>query len=268
MIEVASDELVSFTLNSPLNLEHKADKSAVTECDKKIDSKLTEMAHKAGLQVVSEEGEHVLDIVKSGNYLTIDPIDGTLGYIEYVNEALENGGIQTFLTKDLGAPSDFGLLIGIVENGVPKYGACYNYITKEKILIDGDNKENLIRENNVRNYTQENVVYLDQRLLDDKIIKELTSQPGTTSITQAALGFKSLYTILNPHKDAITVHRVQSAGLWDVMPAAVASRAFGGQILDDTGNQLQFKEYIVLPGKGATVIKGDKFAFVAEELKK
>jgi hypothetical protein len=51
------------------------------------------------------------------------------------------------------------------------------------------------------------------------------------------------------------------------MPAAVASRAFGGQIYDGLGEALEFDRYIVLPGKGATIIKGDKYNFVVDELK-
>lgn len=267
MIAQAIEELKRFTLQAPLSIEHKADKSAVTECDKHIDSKLSKLAVDAGFSVVSEEGEHVLDIIKSGNYITIDPIDGTLGYIENVNYALENSGIGEFMKKDLGAEHDFGLLLGIVENGLPRFGACFNFITGEKILIDGENKENFVRENNVRNYVQENAVYLDQRFIDDPITQQILLLPDVVSIKQATLGLKSLYTLINPHKNAVTVHRVQSAGLWDIMPAAVATRVFGGEIYDDSGKPLEFKNYIMVPGNGAIVIKGDKFSFVLDELK-
>lgn len=264
MIQVAEKELFSFTLNSHLNIEHKADKSAVTACDQTIDKKLTVIAQNNGLQVVSEEGEHVIDIVKSGNYITIDPIDGTLGYIEYVNYALENGGIEKFGKVDLGPKSDFCLLLGIVEDGVPRFGAVYNFITKEKILVSSDPID-LQREKITREYTAKNCFYMDQRM-GGEIEQNISEMDGVTSVVQAALGLKSIYTIINKHESAITVHRVQSAGLWDIMPAAVAALAFGAEILDDQGNPLVFNKYIVLPGKGATIIKGEKFKFVKEEL--
>lgn len=267
MIAVASKELVDFTLSSSLNTEHKADKSVVTACDKCIDDKLTKLAHDAGLQVVSEEGPHVLDVVKSGNYITIDPIDGTLGYIEYVNYALEHGGIETFLQKDLGAASDFCLLLGIVENNVPRFGAAYNFITKEKILVDSADKAGVVRERNARQYNQSYAVYVDQRP-GDHIEDQLRAVPDVSVIKQAALGLKSIYTIINPHQEAVTVHRVQSAGLWDIMPAAVATRAFSGQVYDDKGDELVYNQYILLPGTGATILKGDKFAFVLDELRR
>lgn len=268
MINVAKEELFSFTTSSEMSIEHKADKSAVTECDKRIDQKLSEMAHDKGLQVVSEEGEHVMQIVESGNYITIDPIDGTLGYIEYVNHAVEHGGLSTFGKEDLGPTSDFCLLLGLVENGIPTYGAMYNYITHEKILLDGSDSDATVRENDVRGYSQPRAVYFDQRFLDDEINKKLQQVEGATIITQAALGLKSLYTILNPHQEAATVHRVQSAGLWDIMPAAVAARAYGGRVLDDKGNNLAYKNYILLPGKGATILKGKGFDFVTDLLQK
>lgn len=266
MMLAAEKELLSFTLTSSLNLEHKADKSVVTAADKRIDEKLTQLAHEAGFKVVSEEGEHVLDIVKNGNYMTIDPIDGTLGYLEYVNYALKHGGIETFLQKDLGPASDFCLLLGVVTDGLPRYGAVYNFITKEKILIDGKNKDNLLRENNVRNYTQKYAVYVDQRA-GDHIEKNLTSLPDVSIIKQAALGLKSVYTLINPHESAITVHRVQKAGLWDIMPAAVAAQAFGGEVYDDQGTPLNTTSYIILPGTGATIIKGKKFKDVINKLR-
>lgn len=266
MIRLAEQELRDFTLHNGITSEKKADKSLVTACDIHIDQILSKLASEQGLQLVSEEGVHTLEIVKSGNYITIDPIDGTLGYIDYVNHAVEQKSLSSFLEADLGPTSDFCLLLGIVENGIPQFGAVYNYITKETILIDGNDRNNLIRTNNKRNHTQENAVYLDQRFIDDPITKELLSLPDVTAIRQATFGLKSIYTILNPHKSAVMVHRVQSAGLWDVLPAAVAARAFGGSIYDDTGEPLKFTEYIMLPGKGGTVIKGDKFASVVDQL--
>lgn len=271
MIAVAQTELISFTTAHPFTKEKKADNSVVTACDKIIDTKLTQIAHDAGLQVISEEGEHAQKIIESGNYITIDPIDGTLGYIDYVNDALNHEDIQTFLQQDLGPRHDFSLLVGVVENGVQQYGACYCFVTKEKILIDGNNPHNLIRENNKRNYQGENVLYINEKRIDEKkdmLERELMKLSDVTVIDQATLGLKSLYTILNPHSSAATVHQVQNAGLWDVMPAAVAARAFGGHVYVDTGELLEYTKYIVLPPTGATILKGDRFAFVIDELKK
>lgn len=96
----------------------------------------------------------------------------------------------------------------------------------------------------------------------------LTQSPDSTSFKQATLGLKSIYTILNSHSNAITYHGVQTAGLWDILPAAVASIAFSGSIYDGNGQPLRLNQYITLPGKGAIVIKGNKYKFILDEITK
>lgn len=268
MIRVATEELVSFTVESGKDLDHefKADKTLVTACDRHIDRKLTQICHDAGLQVVSEEGEHVLNIVKSGNYFTIDPIDGSLGYLDYVNHSYNGENEVAFLSEDLGKESDFCLLLGLVENGKPRAGACYNFVTQEKVLMDAEAPDAFVRENNKRDHKGRYVAYLDQRP-GTEIEVEILKLKDVAGIKQATLGLKSLYTILNDHESAITLHQVQTAGLWDIMPAAVAAQIFGGQVYDEQGNELDTQKYIILPGKGAVITKGSKFKFVIDKLR-
>jgi len=268
LIQEAQTELINFTQSQGTNQTHefKADKTLVTACDQHIDKKLTQICHDAGLQVVSEEGEHVLDIVKSGNYITIDPIDGSLGYLDYVNHSFNGESEVVFLSEDIGKESDFCLLLGLVEDGKPRAGACFNFVTQETILMDAENPNAFVRENSVRNYKGKLVAYLDQRP-GTNLETEILDLPGVKGIKQATLGLKSLYTILNPHESAITLHQVQTAGLWDIMPAAVAARMFGGQVFDELGQELKTQEYIILPGNGAVITKGDTFDFIIESLR-
>lgn len=266
MIEEADKKLVEYTNAYPLESVEKADKSMVTGCDQLIDQTLTAIAQQNGFQVVSEEGEHVSNIVKSGNYLTIDPIDGTLGYIEHVQDAMQKNKIDLFNSEDLGRDKDYCLLIGIVENAEPRYGCYYNYVTKERILIDSNDPKSIIWENNIRDEDQGIVAYVDQRpgeLLENEIL----SDKNVRKIVQATVGIKSIYTILKSHESAVTLHRVQSAGMWDILPGAVCASAFGGSIYDDNGDLLEFDNYIILPGRGVTIIKGEYFNWVANRLK-
>lgn len=267
MIMVAKKELFEFTLNQPFVKEQKADKSVVTACDKAIDKKISAISKEAGFAVVSEEGEHTVEVVKTGSYLTIDPIDGTLGYIDYVNDALAHGDIANFLKKDLGSLHDFCLLVGIVANGIPQYGLLYNYVTEETILVDGNDTSHLVRKNNIRNYTQQYAAYIDQYGKNEELGQLFINMPEVSIIKQATVGLKSLYALLNAHEAAVMPHRAQASGLWDILPAAVAARAFGGEIYDDLGNPLRLDTYAVIPGKGVTVIKGEKFQFVKDILK-
>ena len=270
IISLADRKLFDFTKNESLLIEKKADKTLVTAADKLIDATLKARFEAEGFAVISEEGSQEEEIAKTGNYVTIDPIDGTLGYVEYANYALQNQESSkgdVLFSKDLGPASDFCLLLGIVENGAPRYGAVFNFVTKEKILIDALNPYKIVREKSARNYTQRFAAYVDQRP-GEALERKLLAMPGVEAIKQATVGLKSTYAMLNHHEAAVMVHRVQLAGLWDILPGAVAARAFGGKIFDDLGDPLKLDEYVVIPGKGVTAIKGKKFAFVEEELKK
>lgn len=267
MIRLAQTELRRFTQSQKLSVDQKADKTVVTACDYHLDRVLSEFATSQGMSVVSEEGKQEKKIVKSGNYLTIDPIDGSLGYIEHVNYALQHGGITTFLSKDLGPASDFCLLVGIVENGSPRYGCCFHYITHEKWLLDAESPDDCVIKHTKRRYACLNAIYVDPRP-GEEIQQQISEVPDVTAIQQATLGLKSLYTVINKHENAITIHRVQRAGLWDILPTAVAIKAFGGRLLDDSGDEVVYDKYVILPGKGATCIKGNRFLYVKDELKR
>jgi fructose-1,6-bisphosphatase/inositol monophosphatase family enzyme len=259
LIANAQKELLDITEHTNLSIKRKADNTTVTQCDLAIDEILGDIATQSGFKVISEENDHSLQGVTEGTYMTVDPIDGTLGYIDHVNQAVLHGNVETFLNDDIGPNSDFCLLLGIVENGQPKYGACYNYVTREKILIDGSNRDNLLRTNIKRQYSQKNAVYTDPRPVTDKLTDEIKNLDGVSVITEGPFGLRALYTILNPHESAVTVHRAQVAGVWDIVPAAAAACVFGGNIYDELGETLKLNRYVFLPGKGATVVRGRFF---------
>lgn len=266
MADRARDELFKFTKSTVIQSNVKPDKTLVTSCDLAIDEILSSMAKDAGFPVVSEEGEASESIIRKGTYITIDPIDGTLGYLHYVQDALSRNAVNEFGAKDLGPEYDFTLLLGYVNEGKACFGGCFNYITNEIILIDGSNPSHFKWENKKREYKGKCVAYVDPRP-GDSVEDEIRSVQGVSVITQATLGLKSLYTFIGQHESAIACHRVQVAGLWDILPAATAARAFGGTIYDDQGNELVLNQYAILPGRGATILKGPAFKFVVDRLK-
>jgi fructose-1,6-bisphosphatase/inositol monophosphatase family enzyme len=265
MFASADQTLMRFTLSQDLQIQEKADKTLVTACDEKIDSVLTQIATESGLNVVSEEGEKSIEIVESGNYITIDPIDGTLAYLEHLKAALATGEISNFLKIDLGKEWDFCLLVGIVEDAQPKYGGVLNYVTKEIILIDSSDHNSLVREGKQRIFEGKNVAFVDQRK-GDEIESEIISQIETNVYPLASYGLRVVYTFLNNFESAIAYHSVQQTGLWDILPGAAVAKAMGQKIYTNMGNELSLNEYIALPGKGALAIKGDKFKFALEKI--
>lgn len=265
LAERAKRELFQVTASAAVHAELKPDRTLVSNCDIAIDQALSGLVKEYGLRVVSEESAASFAAVSCGTYVTIDPIDGTLGYLAYVQHALEHGGIESFGKLDLGAEFDFTLLIGIIENGLPRYGASINYITNETIFVDAADSECLVWSNRCRHHAGDLVAYVDPRA-GDNIEREILSVSGVSVITQATLGLKSLYALLGQHQSAVVCHRVQAAGVWDIAPAAAAARAFGGNVYDDLGKLVQFDRYAVLPGKGATILRGTTFEFVVDRL--
>ena len=217
------------------------------------------------MNVVSEEGQKSLEVVKGGNYITIDPIDGTLAYLEHLKAAINAGNISNFLKLNLGSEWDFCLLVGIVENAQSRFGGIFNYVTKEIILVDSSNPDSLIREGIERKFEGTNVVFVDQRK-GDGLEANILSQQDINVYPLASYGLRVAYTFLNEYQSAIAYHSVQQTGLWDVLPGATIAKAYGQKIYANTGKELMLDEYINLPGKGALAIKGEKFKFVLEYL--
>ncbi len=270
MIEVAAKEIVTFTKQHGLKVDHKPDKTVVTECDKYLDGILTSLAQEKGFDVVSEESESNLDIVKSGNYFITDAIDGSLRYITYVERSRERKSDKpSYVDTDLGPAYDHCLLLGIVENGRPRFGCCYNYVTGEKILLDSSSREHTIRSgNNQRFYSGRYVQYVEDRTKDE-ISKRISEDPSLDGIYDIGdIGSRAVVLQLNDHESAVTVHFAQQNGLWDILPACVAAEFTGATILDGYGEKIRFTDYLLIPGGGLTVHTGNKFSWVTQELRK
>jgi len=245
------------SFSKSLELEKKADKSFVTQFDKKINTLLSHYAAGKGFKIISKEGQHLRKVVKSGSYITINPIDGTRGYIKHINTFKCNPKIYN--KKLLGPLADHCLLLGIVKHSQPLYACCYNYVTDENIFLDGIMKRIVFEGKRIRSLlTAKNACYTGTRT-NDNITREILADKNITQIMLSPFGLRALLVQIGNHENAITVHHAQQTGLWDVLPACVASKITGGTILDDTGHKVILNKYIMLPGKGATSIKGKKF---------
>ena len=273
MAQKAEEELYRFTLETPLDVSHKADRTVVTGCDSAIDAYMTQIVEEYGLPVVSEEGMQSAQVLQGGTYCVIDPVDGTREYIESVNDALKDGSIQYFLKSPRSRNHNFCLLVGVVNNGVATHGSCYDYVTGEKFLVDATAPGFIHSTMQIaRKSTQRfPVIYVDSRVYSDpeygQRLKEICKRvPNAEIVTQGSFGLNALHALFNSSPDALVFHPVQQSGLWDVLPAAVAARAFGGQIFDGQGKELVLNSYAMIPGPGLYVLKGNLFRFVIDEL--
>src|SRR3989344_5280586 len=205
MIEAVSSEIIVFTGKHRLELKQKRDKTFVTECDKRLDMVSGNIAKKSGLAVVSEERENDINILKSGNYIIIDAIDGTIGYIKHASSAdnVKNPRVNS----KLGSEYDYCFLAAIILKGKPRFGCCYNYVTGEKILMDSSGAQHTLRSGkNLRLFKSPYAHYFENRTLDDVktrkdlINKKLFEDSSLSRYNICDIGFRALLAQLNPHK--------------------------------------------------------------------
>ncbi|MCB0400832.1 MAG: 3'(2'),5'-bisphosphate nucleotidase CysQ [Flavobacteriales bacterium] len=104
--------------NSDFAIEHKDDKSPLTEADKRAHQAIVTVLNTTGLPVLSEEGKH-MDYEERKNwkqFWMVDPLDGTKEFIK------RNG--------------EFTVNIALIEDGKPTMGVIYVPVTNDLYFAD------------------------------------------------------------------------------------------------------------------------------------
>lgn len=263
--DIASKEMVEFTKSNKLEISEKDDRTLVTKCDKHIDTITGNFSISRGLSVISEERENDLSTLRNGNYLIIDAIDGTKGYIKHTQSSKDDS--NPTINKELDASYDYSFLTAIIADGKPRFGLCYNYVTGEKILLDSESNDHTIWENKRKEVEAKNAHYVDNRSIEDEIQKSLSAEADKTYYYSSP-GLNFLYAQLRSHESSVIYHFAQQNGLWDIAPACVASKFSGASILDGNGEPINFTNYLDIPNKGLVLVKGNKFSHIKENLGK
>ena len=245
----------------------KSDGSLVSIIDESVDAAVNKNLKKFGLAVVSEESEPGVGLVKGGNYITSDPVDGSEHAVEHFKQARAKSMKSPF-DISLGRAFDYCLLLGIVLDGKPRFGGYYNYVTGEKILLDSESARHTIWEGENKSlYAAQYARYTENRT-NDEINTEIASDSSVRTFNVGPLGIRCLYAQLNGHESAVAVHLgLQENGLYDILPACVAAQFTGAVILDGLGQPIKFTDYILTPNKGTVAYIGKKFSWAGEKLR-
>jgi len=104
--------------NSEFAIEHKDDKSPLTEADKRAHIAIMKMLELTGLPILSEEGKHMDYSERKhwNQFWMVDPLDGTKEFIK------RNG--------------EFTVNIALIENGKATMGVIYVPVTQELYFAD------------------------------------------------------------------------------------------------------------------------------------
>ncbi len=115
---IQGGEEILMVYDSEFAVEHKDDKSPLTEADKRAHEAITGVLSSTGLPILSEEGKH-MEYEERQNwnqFWMVDPLDGTKEFIK------RNG--------------EFTVNIALIENGKPTMGVIYVPVTKDLYFAD------------------------------------------------------------------------------------------------------------------------------------
>ncbi|MDO8480667.1 MAG: inositol monophosphatase family protein [Nanoarchaeota archaeon] len=248
----ASKELKRFAKD--LQITQKADKTLVTACDIHLSKHIATLAQEWNIPLLSEEDEEGYTLITKPLFAVLDPIDGTLAYIEHAKHP----------ERKLGPEFDYTLLLTIVEKSKPRFGLCYNFVTGERMKLDSRSKIHSIIENVKRLYKSKIAFYYENRT-DDSLSRRLLADTKIKGRYQAmSLGQRLLLMQLNPHESAAVSHFAQRSGLWDVGPALVAASWSGAKLFDGKGNPLTANKVFI--DGGIVAYKGSYFEGIEKKL--
>jgi len=111
-------EEILHVYDSEFTVEHKDDKSPLTEADKRAHLAIVAVLEKTGLPILSEEGKH-MDYSERKNwkqFWMVDPLDGTKEFVK------RNG--------------EFTVNIALIEDGKATMGVIYVPVTKDLYFAD------------------------------------------------------------------------------------------------------------------------------------
>jgi 3'(2'), 5'-bisphosphate nucleotidase len=226
------EEVKRFYYLPDLEVEYKADDSPVTFADKLASKYIINGLNNItpNIPVISEEGDDTesLEILeKHSVYWLVDPIDGT----------------KSFIRKK----GDFTINIGLIENGIPKFGIIYQPITGVTYYTDHEEnarkieygKNTLIRVNTEANPYNGLRILIPNRNLSEEAHKFVSSLNISFS-EQIASSLK--FCLIAEGKFDIYVN-FSRIFLWDVAAGYAILLKAGGLIYGKDGKPLLY-----LPG--------------------
>lgn len=249
-----------------LMIDEKADKSLVTEVDIQVNELLKNQFASLGIPFIGEESEHDLQTIKGGNYIAVDPIDGTSNFVRMFNGELDKPALDNVT------------LISLVRDGVPVIGICLNHYTGELYIAVNDGKTKLesVQHLYIKGLEYPGTTGIERvsELRSDRmlVMGSSASDPVNKKYSQDAptaqiggLGFRIISLCNNDITDGLVYHKKQDAGLWDLAAAQVFASLNGVEILDGNGDRLDFTSAAYFPGHGAMATKGNSLGYVPNE---
>jgi len=223
IIKKAGAILLSF-YDSPTGIEKKLDQTMVSDADKAASTFIVQELRKQfpEIPIVDEEGMSKGYDHKSRYCWIIDPLDGT----------------REFLAHRV----DFGILIGLVEDGVPIFGITLRPLINEVtwgIKGRGSYLENADGIKKLAVNDSRDVVVLVSGSRSDPELVEILKKIGAKQIIEKHSAFK-LIDVAKGEASLYICSRVNTMHIWDTCAPAIILQEAGGKTTDLYGHTLDY----------------------------
>jgi 3'(2'), 5'-bisphosphate nucleotidase len=250
-IRTAGEEVLKH-YRSDLKIDYKEDESPLTQADLSSNAVLKEMLAETGYPILSEEGADDLKRLNSAKVWIIDPLDGTMDFIQETGE--------------------FSVMAGLVDQGKPLLGAVFQPATGELFYAekgkgafkeDGYRQKKRLQVSSTKEVKEARMVVSrnhlkpeDESLADKLQIKKMKKVGSNgVKIAKIAAGEADFF-----------VNTGSGMGEWDSCAPDIILKEAGGILTDKLGQEIMYnkKEPILKNG----LVAGNKLLHkkVAEAL--
>lgn len=217
-----SNKILPLYSSEDFKIKTKLDNSLVTTADIISDNTVRSFLEQFNFPIISEES--VYKAQKSKYIWVIDPLDGTLDFIEKTGE--------------------FSILIGLLKDNRPYFGCIFRPTTKSMYFaqkrkgafLKKEKKQYMIAVS--KRDDKEKIMVLSRshpNAEDNQVMKTLGIQ---TSITSGSLGLK--LALLAEGKADVYLNTSNKTSIWDTCAGDVILHEAGGRITDVNGEPLRY----------------------------
>ena len=205
-------------------VNYKKNSEPVCLADLESHRVILKILKKSGYQIISEEGTKKLNKDNNKNFWVVDPLDGTLDFIQRTGE--------------------FAVMVGLVENSLPIIGVVYLPVSDSLFIAKKDRgvyrrinsrwkKISVSNKSNIKNITLEmsrnHISREEKDFLAVLGINIYNSKGSCLKVLDIAAGDSELYfTFTNKIK------------LWDTCASNCIIHEAGGKMTDIYGRELQY----------------------------
>ncbi|MDZ7612033.1 MAG: 3'(2'),5'-bisphosphate nucleotidase CysQ [Candidatus Moranbacteria bacterium] len=227
-VKEAGDAALRYYKKKEAKVEYKKDESPLTEADLASNKILCENLAGAGYPILSEENEDDLDRLKIGKVWIIDPLDGTMDFVQETGE--------------------FSVMAALAENGRPALGAVYLPATGElywsekgkgAFLEIGANQSEKLETTSIDDSKKARMVVSRNHLKPED--EQISQKLGINKMKKVGSNGIKIGLIAKGEAE-LFLNTGSGMGEWDLCAPEIILEEAGGEVTDKRGRKIQYNK--------------------------